>query len=116
MQKTEKKEKKEKKHSFRDFKAELKKVIWPTPKQLINNTVAVITIVLITAVIVFVLDLAFENSNKFIVNKLQQVVESKENEVTENDEEQEDENATSENNVEEEKDENKETEKEDVNE
>ena len=55
MQKTEKKEKKEKKHSFRDFKAELKKVIWPTPKQLINNTIAVVSIVLVTAIIVFAL-------------------------------------------------------------
>ena len=44
---------KNKKHFFKDFKAELKKVIWPTPKQIVNNTVAVITIVLITAVIVF---------------------------------------------------------------
>ena len=48
-----KNENKVKKHFFKDFKAELKKVIWPTPKQLVNNTVAVITIVLITAVIVF---------------------------------------------------------------
>ena len=30
------KETKNKKHFFKDFKAELKKVIWPTPKQLIN--------------------------------------------------------------------------------
>ena len=43
-----KKEKKENKHFFKDFKAELKRVIWPTPKQLVNNTVAVITIVLQT--------------------------------------------------------------------
>ena len=32
-------ENKVKKHFFKDFKAELKKVIWPTPKQLVNNTV-----------------------------------------------------------------------------
>ena len=36
-----KNENKVKKHFFKDFKAELKKVIWPTPKQLVNNTVAV---------------------------------------------------------------------------
>ena len=48
---------KNKRHFWKDFKAELKKVVWPTPKQLINNTVAVVTIVLITAAIVFVLDL-----------------------------------------------------------
>ena len=62
------------KHFLKDFKAELKKVIWPTPKQLINSTTAVITIVLITAVIVFVLDLAFETVNKHGVNKLKSIV------------------------------------------
>ena len=71
------KNKKEKKHFFKDFKAELKKVIWPTPKQLVNNTVAVITIVLITAVIVFVLDLAFEKMNTYGINKLKEMVDSK---------------------------------------
>ena len=69
-----KKEKKEKKHFFKDFKAELKKVIWPTPKQLVNNTVAVITIVLITAVIVFVLDVVFESMNTYGINKLKELV------------------------------------------
>ena len=71
------KSKKDKKHFFKDFKAELKKVIWPTPKQLVNNTVAVITIVLITAAIVFVLDFAFEKMNTFGINKLKAKVESK---------------------------------------
>ncbi len=73
-----KKEKKEnnknKKSFFKDFKAELKRVIWPTPKQLFNNTVAVITIVLVTAVIVFVLDVAFESLNKYGVDKIKESV------------------------------------------
>ena len=77
----EKKNKKEKKSFFKDFKAELKKVIWPTPKQLVNNTVAVITIVLITAIIVFVLDFTFEKLNTYGVNNLKKIVKS-ENEVT----------------------------------
>ena len=64
------KNKKEKKHFFKDFKAELKKVIWPTPKQLVNNTIAVITIVLVTAVIVFALDFTFQNFNEHVVNGL----------------------------------------------
>lgn len=68
------KNKKESKHFFKDFKAELKKVIWPTPKQLVNNTVAVVTIVLITGVIVFALDFAFESLNTFGVNKLKEIV------------------------------------------
>ena len=70
------KEKKEKKHFFKDFKAELKKVIWPTPKQLANNTVAVITIVLLIAAIVFVLDFAFEKINTNGINKIKSLVES----------------------------------------
>lgn len=68
--------KKEKKHFFKDFKAELKKVIWPTPKQLVNNTVAVVVIVLIIAVIVFVLDFAFEKMNTYGINKLKSIVET----------------------------------------
>lgn len=73
------KEKKDKKHFFKDFKAELKKVIWPTPKQVVNNTTAVITIVLITALIVFVLDLAFETLNTHGVDRLKSVVHKEEN-------------------------------------
>lgn len=73
-----KKVKKEKKNFLKNFKAELKKVIWPTPKQLANNTVAVITIVLITAVIVFALDFAFEALNQYGINKFRDAVSSKE--------------------------------------
>ena len=72
-----KKQNKETKHFFKDFKAELKRVIWPTPKQLLNNTVAVITIVIITAAIVFALDFAFEKMNQYGINKIKSVVESK---------------------------------------
>ena len=78
------KNKKEKKRFFKDFKAELKKVIWPTPKQLVNNTVAVITIVLLTAVIVFVLDFTFEKMNTYRINRLKESVQSK-NEIVNED-------------------------------
>ena len=87
--------KKENKHFWKNFKAELKKVIWPTPKQLVNNTVAVVTIVLITAVIVFVLDLAFESLNTYGINGIRSAVESRvegtENTNTETDAETSDE-------------------------
>lgn len=86
--KTNKKENNKNKKSFsKDFKAELKKVVWPTPKQLVNNTVAVITIVLVTAAIVFVLDLTFETLNKHGVNKIKEVVSANNttsNQTTEN--------------------------------
>lgn len=68
---------KNKKHFFKDFKAELKKVIWPTPKQVVNSTVAVITIVLITAAIVFVLDLVFDILNEQGINRLKANIKSK---------------------------------------
>ncbi len=70
------KNKKENRHFFKDFKAELKKVIWPTPKQLVNNTVAVITIVIIVAIIVFVLDFTFEKLNTYGINKIKSMVET----------------------------------------
>lgn len=68
---------KNKKHFFKDFKAELKKVIWPTPKQIVNNTIAVITIVIITAAIVFVLDLVFDIFNEKGINKLKSNIKNK---------------------------------------
>jgi preprotein translocase SecE subunit len=68
-----------KKNFFKDFKAELKKVIWPTPKQLVNNTVAVVTIVIITAIIVFALDAVFDLGNKYGISRLQSIVNEKYN-------------------------------------
>ena len=53
-----------KKSFLKDFRAEMKKVTWPTLKQVVNNTTAVVVIVLIFAVIIFVLDFAFDNINK----------------------------------------------------
>ena len=66
-----KKEEKNKRHFFKDFKAELKRVVWPTPKQLFNSTIAVIVIVLVVGIIVFALDMGFELLNKYGINKLQ---------------------------------------------
>ena len=89
MKNNKKENNKNKKSFFKDFKAELKKVVWPTPKQLVNNTVAVITIVLITAAIVFVLDLTFETLNKYGVDKVKesitQIEDSKEETNTQTD-------------------------------
>ena len=85
---------KNKKHFWKDFKAELKKVIWPSPKQLANKTIAVIVIVLLTAAIVFVLDLVFDLINEKGINKLkanlrkqvvvENTVDNVENTITEN--------------------------------
>jgi len=69
-----KKDIKNKKHFWKDFKAELKKVIWPTPKQLFKNTVAVVFIVIVTSAIVFVLDVAFDALNTYGINRLKSAV------------------------------------------
>ena len=67
----------------KELKSELKKVTWPSFKQLANNTYAVIAIVLIVAVIVFAFDFCFENLNKFSVDKLKSIVSSNTEETTE---------------------------------
>lgn len=83
MAKTDKETKGAKKHFWKDFKAELKKVIWPTPKQIVNNTATVIGIVLITVVIVFILDIAFDALNTYGINKLKTIVDNTtSNEIT----------------------------------
>jgi len=94
---------KEKNRYFKEMKTELKKVVWPTPKELLNNTIAVIAFVLIIAIIVFILDLCFDNLNKYGITRLQERVQSSFNitedesnvvdEKTENNEENENNNA-----------------------
>lgn len=44
---------------FKDTKAELKKVSWPTKEQLIHNTGVIIVFILIVTVILSVLDFGF---------------------------------------------------------
>ncbi|MCL2637676.1 MAG: preprotein translocase subunit SecE [Oscillospiraceae bacterium] len=44
---------------FKDAKAEFKKVTWPTPKQVLNNTGVVLTAIVTTAAIIFGLDYVF---------------------------------------------------------
>ena len=103
MAKKEEKTVKDNKKSFiKGFKAELKKVVWPTPKQLVNNTTAVITIVLITAIIVFGLDLVFETVNKHGIDKIKELIttsNSVDEETVEDNTENSDDTTNSEENV-----------------
>ena len=93
-----KKNSKDKRNFMKDFKAELKKVIWPTPKQLFNNTAAVVTIVVIVTLIVLVLDLGFKTLNTKGINQLKALVENTTEQVNEvTSEEQVDVNAILEN-------------------
>lgn len=66
IKKTEKPEKKEKvklgdkiKKFFKDYKSEMKKIVWPTREQLIRNTTVVLVAIVFMATVIGVLDLAF---------------------------------------------------------
>ena len=72
---------KNKKHFFKDMKTELKKVNWLTPKQLLNNTTAVVIMVVIVAAIVFVLDLTFETMYETGVEGLKSIVQTDDNTI-----------------------------------
>ena len=41
---------------FRELKSELKKVVWPTPKQVLKNTLIVIVCVLVVGVFIWLFD------------------------------------------------------------
>ena len=41
---------------FREMKSELKKVVWPTKKQLIHNTIIVIIVCIIVGICIWVFD------------------------------------------------------------
>ena len=45
---------------FKDTKAELKKVVWPTKKQIINNTLWVLVLVIMVSAVVLGIDLVLE--------------------------------------------------------
>ena len=45
---------------FKEIKSEIKKVTWPTRKQVVNNTAIVIAVVVIVGLIIFAFDQAFQ--------------------------------------------------------
>ena len=45
---------------FRESKSEMKKVVWPSRKQVVNNTIVVIAAVLIIGIIIWILDAIFQ--------------------------------------------------------
>ncbi len=52
---------------FRGVKAEMRKVIWPSKKELINYTGVVILISAIVSIVVYLLDLGIHGILKFII-------------------------------------------------
>ncbi|MBQ9112862.1 MAG: preprotein translocase subunit SecE [Clostridia bacterium] len=47
------------KEAWRGFKSETKKIVWPSWKQVLKNTLIVLAVVIICAVIIGALDIAF---------------------------------------------------------
>ena len=61
-QKPKKEKKKGKlKAAWRGFKSEVKKIVWPSKKQVVKNTLVVIVVVVICAIVIGALDYAFAN-------------------------------------------------------
>ena len=46
---------------FREMRSELNKVVWPTPKQIVNNTFVALTVMTCAAILIWVLDVVAEN-------------------------------------------------------
>ena len=43
---------------FREMRSELKKVVWPGPKQIVNNTFVALTVMACAAIVIWALDFA----------------------------------------------------------
>ena len=43
---------------FREMRSELKKVVWPTPKQTANNTLVSLTVMIAAAILIWAIDQA----------------------------------------------------------
>lgn len=44
---------------FRDFRSECKKIVWPTGKQVVNNTIVVIVAAIVVCIFIYILDVSF---------------------------------------------------------
>lgn len=56
------------KNYFKGVKSEIKKVNWPTKKELLNYTVVVLATCTVMTIVIWGLDLVFENVIKLIVS------------------------------------------------
>ena len=49
------------KESWRGFKSEVKKIVWPTGKQTFKNLLVVLVVIIVSALLIALLDYAFAN-------------------------------------------------------
>ena len=53
---------------FRELKSELKKVVWPTPKQVLKNALIVIGVVILVGAFIWVFDLVAQTLVTALIN------------------------------------------------
>ena len=70
---SDKKAKTEKSHWFKDLKAEIKKIVWPSGKRLFDNVVVVLSMVIVVTLIIFLLDLGLKQLNNLEVNGINEL-------------------------------------------
>ena len=52
---------------FRETKSELKKVSWPSKSQLINNTVVILSFIVVATLVLSLLDVGFQKLLAFVI-------------------------------------------------
>ena len=78
---SDKKSKNEKSHWFKDFKAEIKKIVWPSGKRLFDNVVVVLSMVIVVTLIIVLLDLGLKQLSGLEVNGINELKTRVHNEV-----------------------------------
>lgn len=59
---------------FREMRSELKKVVWPTPKQIVNNTSIVLSIMVVAAIAIWALDYASSSIFQAIITFIPRLI------------------------------------------
>ena len=54
---------------FRDYKSEIKKIVWPGPRDVVKNTVIVLIMCVLIGVLIWVLDFGIGRLLELILNK-----------------------------------------------
>jgi len=59
---------------FRDYRSEMKKIVWPTRSQVIQNTGVVLISIIFIAAVVGLLDLAFGTGIINLLSKIRELI------------------------------------------
>lgn len=53
---------------LREMKSELKKVVWPSPKQILNNTLVALVVMLIFAIVIWAFDSLADRAVQLLIS------------------------------------------------